>query len=177
MKPVLLTLFADASFCPKSRAAGWGAWAIRDGWPAGRFMGGAFRREIHNSTEAELCGLASAIWHLEQNALLSEVGAFILQCDNVAALGTIGHRLPGARWSAQCDARDVAAHFRKSKLRPLEDEAIQAIRQVVLARPVWLRHVKGHVSGTGRNWVNQKCDDEARRHMLARRLELAGAAA
>lgn len=176
-KPVLMTIFADASFCPKTGAAGWGAWAIRDGWGKGRLMGGPFRRTIRNSTEAEICGLASAIHDLDRADALGEVEAFILQCDNVAAPGTIFHRVPWARWAKSCDARDVAAHFRKSKLQGVEAEAVDAVKNLTLGRAVWLRHVKGHVSGTGRNWVNQQCDDEARRHMQAMRLEIAVAAA
>lgn len=176
-RPTLVTIFADASFCPKTGAAGWGAWAIRDGWGKGRFMGGPIRRQIRNSTEAEICGLASAVHDLHRAKLLADVEAFILQCDNVAALGSIHHRVPWARWAKSCDARDVAAHFRKTKLRDIEAEAIDAIKQITFGHAVWLRHVKGHVSGTGRNWVNQQCDAEAGRHMRAMRLELAGAAA
>jgi len=180
VKPALVTIFADASFCPKSGAAGWGAWAIRDGWDRGRFMGGALRRQIRNSTEAELCGLASAIQHLEAENMLSGVEAFILQCDNTAALGAVA-RLPTAKWSHSSSERDSREMQRRIVCAPVELQAVEQLREITLSRPIWLRHVKGHAHGkphtSGRHWVNQQCDNEARRHMLARRQELAGAAA
>jgi len=179
-KPTLITIFADASFCPKSKAAGWGAWAMRDGWQRGRFMGGVVRTSVRNSTEAELCGLAAAMLHLDTERMLSDVEAFILQCDNTAALGAIA-QLPTAKWSHSSSERDSREVQRRIVCAPVERQAIDEIRMVTLARPIWLRHVKGHAHGqpntSGRHWVNQQCDNQARRHMLERRRELAGAAA
>src|SRR5262245_1015771 len=83
-RPALVAIFADASFCPKSGAVGWGAWAKRDTWGRGKFMGGPIRREIRNSTEAELCGIAAAIWQLNSEGLITDAAAFVVQCDNLA---------------------------------------------------------------------------------------------
>lgn len=172
-----MTIFADASWCPTSQAAGWGAWAIRDGWRAGRIIGGPIRRPVANSTEAEVCGIASAIWRLCKDGVLEDVEAFVVQCDNVAALATFGQQMRTAQWASRRDDRDVAHHTRKTPLTALEREAVKHVRLILNERPLWLRHVKGHTSGTGRNWVNQQCDDEARQHMLSRRQELQKAAA
>lgn len=165
-----ITIFADASFCPKTRAAGWGAWAKRDGWQAGRFFGGPLRREITNSTQAEVCAMASALWRLNQDALIADAHTFVIQCDNVAALAAI-RRLPNSGWTRSDDRRDADLAVRRGELAPIEQEAVEAIETIAQGRPIWLRHVKGHVSGTGRNWVNRQCDAEARRHMQAVRAE------
>lgn len=170
----MLTLFADASFCPKTGAAGWGSWAIKDGWPKGLFHGGALRREIKSSNEAELCGLASALWVHDKAGNLGDVTAFILQCDNTVALGTILSLIPQAgHVSSKKRATNAQIAARKNGIKPIEHEAIEAITGIVAGRPIWLKHVKGHNGNSdGRSWVNNQCDDAARRHMRARRQEI-----
>jgi ribonuclease HI len=168
----MLTLFADASFCPKTGAAGWGSWAIRDGWPKGKFHGGAFRRELRNANEAELCGLASALWMHNRGGDLAEVDTFMLQCDNMVALETIRQHCGGIFRKAK-GIRLPPPNIRKTKLSAIEHEAVKAISEIANARSILLRHVKGH-NGTddGRSWVNTQCDTTAKLHMKARRREL-----
>lgn len=169
---MLLTLFADASFCPKTGAAGWGSWAMRDGWSKGKFLGGPLRRAMTTSNTAELCGLASALWKHDKDGDLAGIQIFMLQCDNVVALGYIMSRLSNATARPLDGVRQatIPRSFTRNKLCL---EALAAIEQIVGDRRVLLRHVKGH-NGTddGRSWVNTQCDAEARRHMVARRREL-----
>jgi len=174
----MLTLFADASHCNKTQAAGWGSWAIKDGWPRGQFNGGPIRRLVPNSTTAEICGLASALYAHHKAGDLEDVGVFMLQCDNTAALRAIAGRVNRSGWSASKDSRDVQiiGGTKHTSRVSLEIEALNAIRDIVGDTFVWLRHVKGHSNGTGRSWVNQQCDNEAKRHMLVRRRELEQAA-
>lgn len=175
---MMITLFADASFCPKTGAAGWGSWAIRDGWPKGKFNGGPLRREVPSSTTAEICALAAALWQHDKDGDLNDVKVFMLQSDNTAALRAVRGRIERSGWSASRDDRDVQAigPTKHRSRAAIEIQALNAINDIVGSRFVWLRHVKGHSSGTTRAWVNEQCDREARRHMQARRIELEAAA-
>lgn len=169
---MMLTLFADASFCPRTGAAGWGSWAIKDGWPRGKCLGGPLRRKMTSSTTAELCGLASALWLHNKANELDDVDLFMLQCDNVTALGYILGKLPkvGVRRLKGVRQAQITHSYTTNKLCL---EALDAISSIVGDRQINLRHVKGHNgTGDGRSWVNTQCDEEARRHMLARRVEL-----
>lgn len=169
---MMLTLFADASFCPKTGAAGWGSWAIKDGWPKGKFLGGPIRRELSTSNTAELCGIAAALWKHDQDGDLEGVTALMLQCDNVTALGYILAALPQASVRRLKNQRNAPIGLARTQNK-LHLEALDAIRKAGHGRRIFLRHVKGH-NGTddGRSWVNTQCDAEARRHMEARRVEL-----
>lgn len=164
-----MTLFADASLCPRTGAAGWGAWAKHSDWDAGRFAGDPFRRHMEHSTQAELCGIASAIWHFDRHYdAFTGLHWLIVQCDNIHALSTLRHI--GATEAKRKGARDVRLVFpRAAKLKPIEKEALDAIQNIMGDTPIFLRHVRGHRYGDGRSWVNTKCDEEARRHMEAMR--------
>ncbi len=173
---MMLTLFADASFCPKTGAAGWGSWAIRDGWPKGKFLGGVFRREITTSNTAELCGIASALWQHNKDGDLEGVKTLMLQCDNIVALGCIMRHVRGAYVKNLPGKKNVFIHPAPKMNGKLNMEAVEAIKTIVDGRSVMLRHIKGHNgTGDGRSWVNSQCDAEARRHMQARRKELEAA--
>lgn len=174
----MLTLFADASFCPKTGAAGWGSWAIKDGWPKGLFHGGAIRRTIKSSNEAELCGLASALWAHDKAGNLDDVTSFVLQCDNTVALGAIVARIPTALLVHKNRATNAYINHKRTNYQPIEIEAVEAMAKIIGVRQVWVKHVKGHSgTGDGRSWVNTQCDDAAKRHMRARRQEILEATA
>lgn len=174
-----ITVFADASFCPKTRASGWGAWAKRNDWQFGRFAGGPFRRDISDASQAELCGLASALYHFDRSGALVDVTKVMLQCDSTHALGYILANVVGSYAEKPKGEGGVAVRPRihrgktgeRSPLKPIEKEALAAIRKIAKGRTLSVRHVKGHREGDGRNWVNEQCDAEARRHMQAMRVE------
>lgn len=168
----MLTLFADASLHHETGAAGWGAWAIREGWPKGVIMGGPIKRKITSSTVAEMCALAAALWQLRAEDRLAEVKSFMLQSDSTEALSRLLCHLPNARISQH-------KSIKQPDIRPLQNdnkvgrEAIDAIAEITFGKQVWLRHVKGHNgTGDGRSWVNEVCDRQAKRYMRALRAEL-----
>lgn len=175
-----MTLFADASFCHKTGAGGWGAWAKRDDWPKGEFLGGPLDCELRSSTTAELCGIACALWHCFDVGHLSGVSSLMVQCDNTEALSLIGHMLPTAFVYGSGDRRDqqhlpAVKPGRLRKLSIVENEALTVIATAVGDTRVLLRHVKGHTDrDTGRAWVNGHCDAEARRHMEVLRKQRGG---
>jgi ribonuclease HI len=163
----MLTLFADASFCPKTGAAGWGAWAKRDGWMNGRFYGGPMRRPFKTSNSAEICGIASALHEIHAAGSLEDVETVIIQCDNVVALGMILSHVERSRTASRKGARDVDIPLvRWAKCDELARKAISAIRRTTQGKTIWLRHIRGHgTDDTTRSWVNEQCDAEAKRHM------------
>lgn len=163
----LLTLFADASFCPKTRAAGWGAWAKKDGWQFGRFSGGPMRRPFQTSNAAELCGIASALHDLDAAGALDDVSTVIIQCDNIVALGMILSHVARSRTASRKGARDVDIKpVRWARVDELSRQAITSIRRTTQGKTIWLRHVRGHQTDeSGRSWINEQCDAEAKRHM------------
>ncbi len=166
-----MTLFADASFCHQTGAGGWGAWAKRDDWPKGEFLGGPLECELRSSTSAELAGIACAVWHWHDVGRFSGINSLMLQCDNTEALALLRIRLRGAFVYGSGDKRDQQhlPNVRPSRLASLstvENEALQVIESALGDMRVLLRHVKGHTGeDVGRSWVNEKCDQEAKRQM------------
>lgn len=171
-----MTLFADASLCSRTGAAGWGSWAIRDDWGRGKFQGGPIKShlKIKASNNAEIAGIALALWYHWKAGDLVGVNSILIQCDNVTALGYICQKIRRTTVSVA----KVNRHHPRIKATGFNDEltiaALQTIADTLKEIPnVAVRHVKGHSgAGDGRSWVNERCDSEARRHMQARRKEL-----
>lgn len=171
-----MTLFADASFCPRTGAAGWGSWAIRDDWQRGKLQGGPIKahRKIKASNNAEVAGIALALWYHKHAGDLDGLTDILLQCDNVIALGYIKQKIHRTTVSVakvnRHHPRIVACGFSDK----LVIAATQTIADMLEEIPnVGVRHVKGHSkTGDSRSWVNEQCDKEARRHMLVVRKEI-----
>lgn len=167
MKPDV-TVFADASMHPGERRCGWGAWIKGDGRPS-LSAGGAL--PFNQSTSiCELEALAAALEHAERhNYFVDADKAVMLQCDNVNALGAIRGRRPAVLIS---DHADSALINTRKKEEPADMRAaIDRIFAVTdgAGLTVILRHVRGHMGGDGRNYVNRLCDrlaKEGRRQAL-----------
>lgn len=79
-----ITVFADASYCSKTNAAGYAFWI--------KCSQGTFRKSLsfitNNSTEAEKRGLDDAVLYVINN--INFTGKImVLQCDNISALNRI----------------------------------------------------------------------------------------
>ena len=168
--PRFLTLFVDASFCHRTRAAGYGAWAKKATFTKGLIFGGPLPRGISNAGEAELGGIALALRHLLEREHLAGLDRLMVQSDSLRSLQLIARALPRVRIANHAEAAAVT----KSKLQPsaMEAKALVAIKGRVDRLDLLVRHVRGHKSGQRRQWVNRMCDAEARRHMLAERVRL-----
>jgi ribonuclease HI len=158
MKPVV-TIFADASFHPKTRMAAWGAWIKADGREA-ITHGGAFSQQMDDATHAELAALANALTVAHAAGLLH--GPALLQSDSLHALGMIMMTIAAARDYRHKKGLQVTM-WRKAIPRshmPMirHMQRIQADGGI----PLLLRHVKGHRPGGGRNRVNNLCDQIAK---------------
>lgn len=166
-----MTLFADASFCAKTGAVGWGSWAIRDEWDRGRFRGGPLTptRPVHNSNAAEVAGIGMSLWQHSQLGDLQGLTSILIQCDNVAALGYIYTAAPRAIRSGKLPISK--ANWRTDAF---VGDVVKTIVDLLAGVPqINLRHVKGHTKNDdGRSWVNRRCDAEAKKFMLLQRKRL-----
>jgi len=168
--PRFLTLFVDASFCHRTHAAGYGAWAKKATFAKGLIFGGRLPKGITNAGEAELGGIALALRYLLEQQHLAGLDRLMVQSDSLRSLQLIARALPRARIANHAEAAAVT----KAQVAPtvMEAKALMAIKGRVEQIDLLVRHVRGHKRGQKRQWVNRKCDAEARRHMLAERARL-----
>jgi ribonuclease HI len=168
--PRFLTLSVDASFCHRTHAAGYGAWAKKATFAKGLIFGGPLPRGITNAGEAELGGIALALRYLLEREHLAGLDRLMVQSDSLRSLQLIARALPGVRIANHAKAAAVT----KAQLQPsaMEAKALVAVKARVEQLDLLVRHVRGHKRGQKRQWVNRMCDAEARRHMLAERARL-----
>lgn len=163
-----MTVFADASHCPRSKGAGWGAWARRDGWDMGLTFGGPIKATMNNSAEAECAALANAIVRLSNQGHLTGVTWVMLQSDCLRVLQLLVQE--DSRFAISDHKDGAAIEPQPLNPKPMEAKAIGIIIDLLKAVPkVYVRHVRGHTPGGGRAWVNEQCDRIARQHMLIER--------
>ena len=161
----MLTLFADASFSLNPRKAGYGAWAIHDSWERGYSFGGKLPLSLTNSTMAEVLAIAGAIEHLRRVQKWPK-DTVMIQSDSHHALSALKGNLPNARVNNH-KRHSVDFSLRSPCLSPLEREAVEYVAHATFGVQVYLRHIKGHTQGEGRNWVNALCDRLARKYANA----------
>ncbi len=163
----MATVFTDASFCPKTRAAGWGAWVINSELQRGLVFGGPIPdKRITSADHAELQAMRFGLMRVKAAGHLDGHVAVMLQSDSVTALQVVLRGYRNAMWTAGKGHKDVKRLNGTSLDGKLVHEAMIDIKHVLAGRALWLRHVKGHGdSETGRSWVNNVCDAEAKQHM------------
>jgi ribonuclease HI len=165
--PPTVTIFADASFCHKSRSGGWGAWMIRHGEPS-TTAGGELKGRVKSSFLAETMAIANALHFGVARTYVRPGETVMIQSDCKAALDCILKTVPSS-YSAPAPGGvdlDAVKRVRAELVPPLDLIAkMAAENRIVLA----LRHVKGHQDGDGRAWVNREVDRIAKLHMRRRR--------
>lgn len=85
----LVTLFCDVSYCPTTKAAGWGAWYRTDAMEKGAFFGSVVPMPCENSNDGEFWGLVLALRGIFSRLGADRPDAIVLQCDNLSALSWI----------------------------------------------------------------------------------------
>lgn len=164
----VVTVFADASHCPRTKSAGWGAWAKGDGWERGQTFGGEIRSTVLNAAEAEMAAMANALARLHNRGQLQGLRRVMLQSDCLRVLQLILQAIPRAEPSNHKDGAPVEPQ--KLAMSPMERKGVEIIIDVLAdCESILLRHVRGHRPGEGRQWVNRVCDDIARKHMREQR--------
>lgn len=156
---MLVTVFADASWCPRKRVAGWSGWARSD---RGRTWGGSeLRLAMPEAYLAEVCAVVRSVK---------------LTLDG-------GVARTGDRLLLQSDCLQVKAVLWRRRLSPpgtdrrrVEDLALDTFTTLTnrYRFTCGSRHVKGH-NGRAvgpRSFLNERCDQVARSHMTAARARL-----
>ena len=157
------TIISDASFVPHSKTSSWGAWVKADGKPSETY-GGLIRRECNDSTDAEICALANALYKAISTGLVEPNTEVMLQSDSTQALGLLKKLVPNVSVRNHKDSAELAV-FRKPQLcGGLRAEAAKVVERIATAHglTIVLRHVRGHKAGGGRQWVNRKVDSIAK---------------
>jgi ribonuclease HI len=132
------TVITDASFCDKTKKAGWAAWIRIDGIDAPIKRYGSFKGKVKTSTEAEKLAAANGLFIAQSMG----ADAFLLQTDCMAVV----HLVTGF-----------------TKQQGLRDEWKRTMAKCgVLGKPLQAKHVKGHTSTKdARSYVNRWCDEMA----------------
>ena len=167
-----ITIFADASFCDKTKAAGWGAWYRGDGMTSGRYLSGIVPALCTGSHDAEFWGIALALAKVKEALAGQKPRVIVLQCDNVHALAWVKSFLPNAMpVGVHHETHEITNPPRKVPLAM--KPAIDLLRGFDQECKIWLKHVKAHERGaSARSHVNERCDKNARYHMGIRRAQL-----
>lgn len=157
-----VTIFTDASVIKRHGVAGWGGWAKADNNHAITSSGPLPYDE--NSTTAELRAIANFTWWLKRiNYLKPQPDFVMLQSDSVEALIAIAKVMPNATHSQRDNGVCLSTWRQRNPIRPEWEPAAEKIKEILEGQNVILRHVRGHQEGGGRNWVNRKCDELAKK--------------
>lgn len=141
---MLVTIFADASFCSRTKAGGWGGWAKSARGSV--CHGGAMKKPVANSTTAESYAIVNAI-------------ALALSC---------GIAVKGDKLLIQTDCLSAIDRLQSRRKEP--NRAVKIFRTLVSGHDVEFRHVKGHNGfADARSAVNTMCDALAYRGLTAAR--------
>lgn len=140
------TIITDASFCHRTKAAGWAAWVRIDGRPDPIKKYAEFRQPVESAQEAEMLAAINGLW------LAAQHGATValVQTDCLAVV----HMLDG-----------------KTKRKDLIHKFNRAVGRAGVAHVQFSgRHVKGHTStDDARSYVNRWCDNRAKTAMNGQR--------
>ena len=163
----MVTIIADASFCPASRAAGWAAWIKADGRHSTLISGAFTKIEPASSGEAEFFAVANALFKAVNDGFIGPCDRVMIQSDCVAVLEAM-------LWGLDCreSQHPNGCGLQRPQRRPrlttgAGERALTAIGAIAapLDLKLFVRHVRGHTSGGGRQWVNRACDRAARQAM------------
>lgn len=153
----VVTIFCDASFCPKTRAAGWGFWIKTDLHE--RQGGGAMEVQPADASEAELLAVVNSLFYAVSQGIAVENSRVVFGLDNQWVV----HLLNG---STTLKGRE--------KEKPLCFEALGLIKEFrrKLKLDLRFRKVKAHnPNGGGRCRVNEVADKHAKIGMKKARAE------
>lgn len=157
-----ITMFADASVQPKIRSAGWGFWIKGDGRSA-LSAGGHIPQFTSDTSVAELEAILSGLsFAQEQDYFLPADSSILIQSDCSPALAALRALRPEIAVSAHAESAPI--HPRRKKLKSREQSVVDRIFAVTdgVGLTIAVRHVRGHKTGDGRNWVNRHCDKLAK---------------
>jgi ribonuclease HI len=151
-----VTILADASFCSRTSAAGWGYWIASD---RGKLGGGGELKRATSSAVAEMMAVV--------NALDVGLRGFLIQKDDTVLI--------------QTDCQEAIIAFCQGTSRDVDQTAVLEayfVRVRAFKLTVRFKHVKGHTSRhthtDARYGANRACDGRARRAMQQMRKRIDG---
>lgn len=144
-----ITVIADASWCPDTKAAGYGFWIAS---ARGKLPGsGAFKHLIVSSNIAEMKALINALYAGIKENLITTGDHILFQSDCMTAIGYLQQSIP-------------ISQNNKYAL----DSFLDIINKYKLTFQV--KHVKGHTKGgNARLNCNIACDRSAKKAMRSKR--------
>lgn len=150
-----VTINTDASFCHDNSVGGFAFWITCNN---GRIKMGGALKEVSGAMEAEMQALANAVHTLEKsNIIKGRVDHIYINSDCLWMFKKIG----------KGSDNYVGRHIANGLSRILKKGRVPAHGN---KKRYSLRHVKAHTHRrTKRNWVNDWCDKEARKHMESER--------
>ena len=161
-----VTMFTDASVFPNYKRSGWGCWIKGDGRESMSF-GGPLQNFHPDSVVAELEAIANGIVIAKDRGYFQpDDKVIMIQSDSAFALACLLKARPSIVQSRHEDGAKVIA--RRKKLGPRLLAPATAIIDTLdeLEMHAVIRHVRGHKSGNGRQWVNRLCDRLAKQGAL-----------
>ena len=157
-----ITMFADASVHLQNKSCGWGFWIKGDNRQSISACGPILN--FHPVSDvSELKAISFGLLHAESVQYFRDRDQTIMiQTDSTEALKCLLFVRPDTPVNQHHDSAPVAR--RRKNLCKTRSEIIRQIFAILdrqALKPV-LRHVRGHKSGGGRNWVNRHCDKLAK---------------
>ncbi|QDP54006.1 MAG: putative ribonuclease H [Prokaryotic dsDNA virus sp.] len=141
------TVITDASFCPRTKAAGWAAWIRIDGMDTPIKKYAEFKTPVRTAMQAEMLAAINGIWLAKQHGATT----ILLQTDCLAVV----HMVEG-----------------RTKKQHLKDGFTRAAASAgILGLNYTARHVRGHTDvADARSYVNRWCDGRAKAAMRRQRV-------
>lgn len=151
-----VTIIADASFCPQTKAAGYGFWIACE--RAKRGGSGEVKTPVVNNIASEMIALVNGLYKAHKWGLVQKGDEVLLQTD--------------------CQSAISAFELRRNKITDQEIELVQYMQKFIAAVGIKVsyRHVKGHTKGemakAPRHFINNQCDKWAGEAMLRARRKI-----
>ena len=156
-----VTIFTDAANNPRKQVAGWGCWAIGDGREP--FTCSAPIRPYQERViRCELIGLRDGLERVLTEYVRQADEFILLQTDCLDALRVINEETNAIERQHRNGAPLAGRYY----VTPAREERMIArvIGELVFGtgRTLYVRHVRGHRPGKGRQWVNRVTDQLAK---------------
>lgn len=145
-----VTIIADASYCPNTKAGGWGIWVASERGKHGD--GGAFEKQVDGSCAAEMMAVVNGLHRATKYNLAQKGDHILLQTDCQSAIDAFSGK------------RNI---YNKDEAKA--KKMLYAIK-LKIGLTLSFRHVKGHSKSKEARYVtNNLCDERAKKGMrLAR---------
>ena len=162
-----ITIYTDASVCPKTGAGGWAAW-IKTAPGETALHSGAFKTRVTNSTDAEMRAIANAL-AIVKKLYDTKDCIIVVVTDSQQAIGTIDI----VRFGDKKPLSKKTKRNRKKRgipFKALADSIVENQPPCIELRLNWVKGHNGNKDGA-RSYVNRLVDNASRKKMREARLQ------